>query len=339
MMDTQSYLIFELSDRGYGIPATCVQEIFFVPELTPIAESPTDILGTVNIRGSLLPIMDLSCRLGHSSVGYQITDSVIVIQHKNKLLGILVNQTCEVQTIPSDCITSDLLNFQTTNEPSDELVAGIAQLESKIITLLNYKMLFQPFDSVASSDPIQVSIKNQSFILDSFSEKEKEILRDRLRTSLANDEDDSELLSLAVVGLNQEYFGFRLETVYEFADVQKVTPIPCSPSHIVGNINLRGEVLNLVDICDVLKLQKSNNEHQKRAVVVRQNEFTAGITVDDIFDVIHIRNSDIQPAPAANRTCDNEYLQGVVPFQNTILSVIDLTKIFISGALVVNEEI
>lgn len=64
------------------------------------------------------------------------------------------------------------------------------------------------------------------------------------------------MTSLAVVSLNGEYFGVDLEVIKEFANIRGVTPVPCTPAHIVGDMNLRGDILTIMDIGGMLNLKK-----------------------------------------------------------------------------------
>jgi purine-binding chemotaxis protein CheW len=66
------YLTFTHNNFIYAVEATSVQEVFFLPELSPIPESPPDIIGTVNLRGNIIPIMDLNLRFGYPPVDYQL---------------------------------------------------------------------------------------------------------------------------------------------------------------------------------------------------------------------------------------------------------------------------
>ena len=85
---------------------------------------------------------------------------------------------------------------------------------------------------------------------------EREILLERARSLASNLEERSasQHIPLAIVGLGGEYFGVELATVREFTDLQRITPVPCCPSFIVGDMNLRGDILTVVDIRQALQM-------------------------------------------------------------------------------------
>ena len=71
---------------------------------------------------------------------------------------------------------------------------------------------------------------------------------DNLRQPLESLNVTSKLMTLAVIGFGNKYFGLDLELVQAFTDITDFTPIPCCPNYIVGNMNLRGEIVTLVDM-------------------------------------------------------------------------------------------
>ena len=141
------------------------------------------------------------------------------------------------------------------------------------------------------------------------------------------------------MGLQGEFFALGLEVIHEFTDVDNVTPIPCCPPHIVGNLNLRGEILTLVDISGILNLPLERSEQSHKAIVARSEELVAGITVDEVFDVIYLRPADISPIPAAVHALNDEYIRGIAPYQNKQMSILDLPKLLTSSELVVDEVV
>ncbi|MDZ8087179.1 MAG: chemotaxis protein CheW [Nostoc sp. DedQUE12b] len=353
-MSHESYLMFKLNNLRYGIPAIAVQELFFLPEVTAIAQTPSTILGVINLRGKFLPVMDLYHRLEQARPPFQLTDSMIVLEWQTQRMGIIVNQVDSVQAIAPDRIAVNVCG-QSKESLQDKLVAGIANVEEGIITLLNPELLVQhafietvfnlnsDFNNGSVNDALKHSSDsalNQSLYAH-FDSQEQQILQERtesLRCSI-NEEDSASLLPLAVVGLGGEYFGFGLETVHEFTEIHKITPIPCCPPHIVGNINLRGEIVTLININNVVDLPMNGVRLHQQAVVVRLDQRVAGIAVDDIFDVTYIHPSQMIAAPIALHSAKDDYLQGVAPYRDRMMSIINLSKLLTSEVLVVNEEV
>lgn len=366
-MVTNGYLIFSLQQLRYGIEASVVQEIFFLPELTVVPALSDDLVGVINLRGELLPVVDLAIRLGTSQKRYTITDIVIVLKFQSIKLGIIVNQVQEVQMIASEAIKTELAsNLQTelNHGRKSDYMQGITQLDDHLVMILNPKTLIQyqgnslngfnlnPGFEKNGINPIDLEAKNfDSYSQANFVEhfvfcpeatpEERSIFQERaknLRRSLESKEFTG-LIPLAIVGLNQEYFGVNLEIIREFTDIHNVTPIPCTPPHIVGNMNLRGEIVTLVDLRGLVNLPLQYSIPLSKAMIVRVNDVVAGILVEGIFDVIYLKESEVKKIPTAVHIKQDEYLQGTAFYQDKMISILNVTKIVIQGELVIDEEV
>lgn len=354
-MDDLSYLIFVVDQVCYGVPTTAVQEIFFIPEITPLVEVATDILGIIDLRGEILPIVSLHQKLGQPIPPCKLTDSVIVLRLQHDRVGIVVNQVNEVQEIEPEQLKTNFSDNLASESNPNALVSGIASVEDTLITLLNPQRLLSGLriaELITAAEPLLSGMNGHganATIAGRLAEdwyahlsvEARQILQARsrnLRAATSSQNSDG-LLPLAVMGLADEYFGIPLDMVDEFTDIRKLTPIPCCPSHILGNMNLRGEIVTVIDISQILNLVSHPNEERQKAIVVRINELSVGIAVDDIFDVAYVDSSQISAIPVAIHSVHDEYLQGVSAYQEKMMSIINLPKVIMADSLVVNEEI
>lgn len=398
-MEHKSYLIFKLNQYRYGLETSVVQEIFFLPELTPVQEAPPDIVGVLNLRGNILPVMDLSLRFGHRSIQYQITDSTIVIEWQGFSVGIIVNTVEEVKEIETAMIQAQISYGRKITTEGHHFVAGFAKLNTDIVTLLDPQHLIEysellnpliPFQEkqnrslsrrlgqdpeladrvnpeaemtalpgetepkdTEKSTPVtdrgdiapqrireRVDGDRQEYFCPQATPEERAIFRERAANLiLASDRQDiTGLMSLAVVMLNGEYFGLDLSLVREFTDIRQITPIPCCGDFILGNMNLRGEIVTLVDIRQLLNLSGDGVNDVAKAMVVHLKDIVAGITIDEVCDVIYLQPSEIKAAPTSGHSGNNEYLRGTALYRDKILGLIDFHKIITEQELVVNQE-
>ncbi len=352
-MTIKPYLIFNLHDVEYGIEANLVKEIFLLPELIPIAEAPTDIVGILNFREKLLPVMHLDLRLGNPNTRCKLTDSIIVLDWNNLQIGIIVNTVHEVKEIAPEIIEKDI-DYGRTKNINPAFISGIAKVDYSAIILLNPEALIRQPDEVKDLveevEKLENSEQQENVkIISSFYDlccpnatlEERAIFRrraDNLRpATLETITDTTEQVTLAVISLNGEYFGLDLETVREFVNICNVTPIPCCPQHILGNINLRGEIVTLVDLRSSLNLPVTSVKTGSKAVVIEGDYLVVGLPVDEVFDVMYLSQRNINPVPIAIESDNSEYLRGTAPYAEKMLSILDLSKIIIQGRLEVNE--
>lgn len=366
MDSNHAYLIFAIQLMRYAITASVVQEIFFLPELTPIPSAPTDLVGLINVRGELIPIIDLSIRLGYPTAKYSILDRVILLKFHNIRMGIIVNEVYEVQVIATDTIKTELayhLQQEFNSVHNSYYIQGIAQVDEYLVMILNPETLIQYIShslrdiNLEKAESYLEENQQERFI--EFSTKfnfktqenfvfcpeatseERAIFQERaknLRRSLEN-QDFVGLVPLAVIGLNGEYFGVNLEIIREFTDINHVTPIPCTPPHIVGNMNLRGEILTLVDIRGLVNLPLETSQILSKAMVIKIDDTVAGILVEGIYDVMYLKESEVKTIPTAVHLKQDEYLQGTAFYKDKMMSILNVTKIMTQGELVVDQEV
>lgn len=372
-METKPYLIFQQNGLLCGVEACCVREIFFLPELTPVAEAPDDIVGAIDLRGEILPVMDLNLRFGYLFQEYSLTDSVVVIEWENLRLGIIVNQVCEVKNISEDAITQQISYGRENPHNSEHFVSGFARCEADILMLLNLERLIRYSPEISDKialvyekdtdskeavgeskmENLQLEIEPKLLVeTPNFSghphvfcanatAEEKAVFRERaqnLRQQGDRDNSTAIIMPLAVVTLNSEYFGVNLAIVREFTEIRQVTPVPCTPDRIVGNMNLRGEIVTLVDIRNVLNMSAATNSLSK-AIVVEVADLVAGIVFDEILDIIYLNVSEIGNVPAGLHSANREYLRGTALYGEKMMAVLNLQKLLTKGGVIVDEEV
>ncbi|MEG4216876.1 chemotaxis protein CheW [Microcoleus sp. Pol14C6] len=376
-METKPYLIFEQNGFLCGIEACYIREIFFLPELTAIAEAPQDIVGAIDLRGEILPVMDLNLRFGYAWQDYAVTDSTIVIEWQESKVGIIVNQVREVKELSEEAITPQLSYARDNSEASHHFVSGFARCEADIIMLLNLDRLirYSPeksqeiwpvFPSNAGSESAAgeaetenshwqtnakllgknpKSLSNRHVFCPQATPEEKAIFQSRanqLRRRGGGENDAAINMSLAVFVLKSEYFGIPLDLVREFTDISQVTPVPCTPDRIVGNINLRGEIVTLIDIRSVLNMSLNmldTANYLSKAIIVEVADLVAGIVVEEILDIIYLNVSEIAAVPAALHSANREYLRGTAIYGEKMMAILNLQKLLTKGGVVVDEEV
>ena len=346
-----SYLTFNLQDDFYGIDTLAVEEIFLLPELTPIPEAALDVVGVFNWRGQILPAVDLKLRFGYPVTEYTLTDSIIVLKSGNRPLGLIVNQVREVRNIAIDEITTEFSGSHDTIEAETIGVqAGIARAHDDIIILLDADAIVKISGDRALENLELSELEKTPESRDrpaawrefcpNATPEAKAIFRQRAQHLMQGiqTEDRQGLRSLAVIELEQELFGIDLAIVREFTDLYKITPIPCCPPHIVGNMNLRGEILTLVDIRHVLNLSRLDALDSSKAMIIEVEDIVAGIMVEQVHDIVLVQSSDIAAVPTAIHAIDDEYLLGTVSYEEKMLALLDIAKILLKGELIVDES-
>ncbi len=150
-IDGGKFLTFFLGEEEYAIEILKVQEIIGLMTITPVPKMPDYIRGVLNLRGKIVPVMNLRTRFGLEEIEDTDETCIIVIQNKEYLMGVLVDKVSEVV----DIATSEIEDVPSvgTGEQS-EYLAGIGKAEDSVKMLLEVdKVLFDvPQKVLDSSD-------------------------------------------------------------------------------------------------------------------------------------------------------------------------------------------
>jgi purine-binding chemotaxis protein CheW len=138
----------------------------------------------------------------------------------------------------------------------------------------------------------------------------------------------------AIVCFQNDYFGVALDPVREFTDIKNLFPIPCCPAHIIGNTNLRGEIVTVVDIRPWLGVAIEAVTVGSRIMVVRIGDLVVGVPISAVVDTVYLSLD--------TRWCDPDfpdYIGGVIPYGERSLRLIDLPLLLNQKSLVVEEKV
>jgi purine-binding chemotaxis protein CheW len=344
-MSTKTYLTFQLQNLQYAINTDHVLEIFPLPELQIVPEVPADILGVINLRGKILPVMHLRRRLGQATPVCQASDTVVVIECQGLKVGMIVDQVSEVCDI-DDLNIEQNLAYGRDHHINTSFLLGVTQLDTAHILLLNPSALIvladevadwvNPADGLANTvQRLQDIARLQPALTTDFYQlyfatataAERQLLQKRaveLRQFNAVN-DTSRLVPLAVFGLGGEYFGMNLELVREFIKIQNVRTIPCSSEQIIGNMNLRGEIMTLVNIRPALNL--ADHQPGQEAIVAQVGDLIAGISIDELHDIFYLDPAELAAVPVSNQSSRQGLVISTVPYRNHLLSILNLPQL------------
>ena len=128
------YLSFVLRGQTYSVPIENVIEINQVSEITPVPEAPHYINGVLNLRGKIIPIVDLGRKFCFEQSEFTNRTCIIVLETSEGLMGAIVDAVKDVLDIPTEKI-EDSTNF--SSDIAKDYVAGLAKVDEQVIILLD----------------------------------------------------------------------------------------------------------------------------------------------------------------------------------------------------------
>jgi len=130
---------FQLGPEEYAIDILGVQEIIRMVEVTHVPNAPHFVEGVVNLRGKVIPIINLRTRLGLSSTEPTKDTRIVVVEVRHLILGFIVDSVEEVLRLPLDMIEPPPT---AGRGGGDEFHKGVGRVEGRLLILLNLELLF-----------------------------------------------------------------------------------------------------------------------------------------------------------------------------------------------------
>ena len=137
--DEGQFVGFMLGGGHYGVDIMRVEEIIRYTEITPVPKAPHFLEGIINLRGRIIPVIDLRKRLSIVSTAGDINDTrIIVMKFESRYLGFLVDKVEQVLTIAS----ADIGEAPATSAVAKKYIAGVARLERTMVVILDVLKIF-----------------------------------------------------------------------------------------------------------------------------------------------------------------------------------------------------
>ena len=142
---------------------------------------------------------------------------------------------------------------------------------------------------------------------------------------LLNSEED--IHQLVTFFLGEEIYGIDILAVHEIIRMQQITEIPRTASYVEGVINLRGKVIPVIDLRKRFNLPAGEETKDTRIIVVEIENKVIGMIVDGVSKVLRLPASLVEPPSPIMGGIDSNYIKGVGKVDNTLVVLLDLTKI------------
>jgi len=143
----------------------------------------------------------------------------------------------------------------------------------------------------------------------------------------------SEQLQYVVFTLHHEKYGINVMQVQEVLREIEVSPVPGAPEFVLGIINLRGNVVSVIDARTRFAIAPKAYDDKTRIIVTRVHQQMRGILVDSVAEVVNVMRSEIEAAPNAGHSKTSQFIEGIVSKDDSILIVVDLDKLINSNAI------
>lgn len=308
---------FLLDGQDYGIAISDVQEIVHLPEtITSLPQTPPHVLGVMTLRSRLLPLMDLRSMFRLAPRALDEKSRIVVLRLADDSggelsVGLVVDTVSEVLRVGMSDMRDLPSLLATRGEESD--ITRVCQLSGgkRLVSIVNGHNLFNHPAVRGALDATDVAQGDGQAFEDG---------------DMQDEEIGDDTRQLVVFRLGEEEFGVGIAAVKEILRVpENIFWVPKSAAHVEGVINLRGNVLPVIDLRSRMGLDRSAPHERQRIMVFAHMGVSTGFVVDHVAQVLVVPASAIEAAPSlsegqsrllpqvANLTAERRMLQLLDP--------------------------
>ncbi len=272
----RSLLTFAVAGQEYALELDCIQAIMPAPgDLATVPRADAAVLGLAGLRDALLPVLSLRALLGHAAAETRSGgEKVIVALVAGQPVGLMADRVLAVLRVDA-----------ATIEAAPPLLAARAGGEARMAAVHR-----RP----GGGRPIPILAPDQLFrndVMQRLTERQAKTAE----KPAAGSRDEKAFL---VFRLGEEEYGLPIEAVAEVAAApDQVTRVPRTPKFLAGVVNLRGDVLPVIDQRQRFELGPAPDPRRRRLVVLRTARCRAALLVDSVRQVLRLPGEAIGPAP------------------------------------------
>jgi len=325
-----SYLLFRLNRACFAFDARTVREVLPLPGITAVEETPPYVVGVVNLRGRVVPLIDLNLRFGHPTSPYHPDLTLVVVESDGLQAGVIVSEALDVVEIPPALIEAPPLP-ESPERVFPPFVLGNARLEEGVVMVLDSRLLLSWTDPAGwLAELLPGAPEEAGPVAEPLPEGEADrLFRERARALLGDTaEADAGEGEAAALRFGEELFALPLGQILEFSAIRQVVPLPNCPAHVVGSLSLHGEVLTVLDVRSFLGLPARPFAPSAVAVVASAAGLRAALLVDAVEGIVPVRTETLAPLPGASEDRRAGLLLGVLPSPEGALTLLDLEPLF-----------
>lgn len=147
------------------------------------------------------------------------------------------------------------------------------------------------------------------------------------QASTKRSEGNDQIIQWVTFRLEDETYGIEVMSVQEVLRVAEITPVPGAPDYVLGIINLRGNVVTVLDTRKRFGLPPKSTDDSSRIVIIEAGDQVVGMLVDSVAEVVYLKASEIESSPNVGNDESSRFIQGVHSQDGELLILVDVNKL------------
>ena len=273
--DTAAILGFRLADQRFALPLESVAEALAMPsELAILPRADDSVVGMLDWRGAVLPLMSLASLLGLSQSAGRA--HVLVMRSGGAMVGLVCGAIDGVLRVPVSAMEAVPAILQRGEGDAEiDSIARVGEQRS-LVSVLSPAKLFRNRDIGRALEGASTGA-----------------------TEMQAQAIAATTLQLVVFSLGDDVFGLPLGAVTEIVQLpEALSRVPRAPKFVAGVMNLRGRALPVIDLRLRFQSGAGNASARPRVIVVATEQLQAGFIVDGVSEILRVSEDEVLPAPA-----------------------------------------
>ncbi|MGE4318447.1 MAG: chemotaxis protein CheW [Deferribacterales bacterium] len=292
------FISFNILEQEYAVEIHRINEIIWMPEVTAIPGLPDYVLGIFSLRGKVIPLISLHRKFGRKDTALQESSRVIIVDVNGIMVAFSADRVNAVLSVEESLIEEPPMTFSDSEESEITAILKLGKGERLVMAL-------EP-RFIVSKQELEALVKASGQTTEN------------LTMADLNTESNETERQIVTFRIENEEYGILIEKVQEINRYTNVTKVPKTPKFIEGIINLRGEVIPLIDLRTRFDLTAKERDEFTRVIIVNLKNMKVGFVVDGVDEVLRIRQDDIDDVPAMlSATINAEFIAGVVNVDKT----------------------
>jgi len=305
-------IVFQIGKQNFAFSLDNVKEIIKVPSITPVPLTKSHVAGLINLRGDVIPVLNLREKYRIESYIKSEDARIIIIEKNNVKIGMLVDKVLNISSIDQSQVNECKV---TTLE---EVKAVIKQKEEdKLITFIDTDKILE--------ENLELSVFQKINIESSISE---------------TDETEQKVLKqerYILVQIDGQNYALNIANIQEIIRFSDFSTVPSESDDVLGIINLRNEIIPIINIQKLLKAESKEIDDETKIMIAYNSGFKFGFIVDKILSVISVNEYEIKPLPTIANYKD--IFTGTIKSDERMFIILSINKIFEKVSSAIYEEI
>ena len=277
---TEIYTSFHIDKTEVAIDVKSVQEVVNFPDrIIPMPLAPDFLLGVFNLRGMIIPVVNLKSLLKYPDPSVNNQQKVAIVEIESAKIGLVFDSTSEILRVHEDSISE----FGYLSESSHKVICGAIKLDSgeRILQIIDTNAL--------------ITIENIPQILQQqkITQKQKEDIRIDQR---------HKCISFCVQEIKM---AVEISKIHEIVKVPEIRPSSIHSDIFLGIINLRGRTIPVVSFAKILKIPVNENDtsdiEDQRIIILKMEKELIGLAVDSVECINSYYEKEVMAVPVLNK--------------------------------------